>query len=35
MEKRFFTVTEARELLPTLKALVGQVVEITEKLEVR
>ena len=33
MEKRFFTLAEARELLPSLKSLVGQVVQITEKLE--
>ena len=33
MEKRFFTVAEVRELLPSLKKLVGQVIEITEKLE--
>jgi len=33
MEKRFFTVAEVRELLPTLKKLVGQVIETTERLE--
>lgn len=33
MEKRFFTVAEARELLPTLRGLVGQVVHITQKIE--
>ena len=32
MEKRFFSVAEARELLPTLKGLVGQVRHITQKL---
>jgi hypothetical protein len=33
MEKHFFTIAEARELLPTLKGLVGQVVHINRKLE--
>lgn len=33
MEKRFFTVAEVREILPTLKKLVGQVIETTAKLE--
>jgi hypothetical protein len=33
MEKRFFTVAEVREILPTLKRLVGQVIETTAKLE--
>ncbi|MEE8349025.1 MAG: DUF2203 domain-containing protein [Acidobacteriota bacterium] len=33
MEKRFFTVVQVQALLPTLKELVGQVVQISEKLE--
>ena len=33
MAKRFFTVDEARQLLPTLKKLVGQVVWTAKRLE--
>ena len=33
MEKRFFTVAEARGLLPSLKKLVGQVVVLSGRLE--
>jgi hypothetical protein len=33
MEKRFFTVEEARQLLPSLKELMGQVMVISHRLE--
>ncbi len=33
MHKRFFTVQEARQLLPSLKELVGQVMVISHRLE--
>ncbi len=33
MEKRFFTVEEARKLLPSLKELMGQVMVISHRLE--
>ena len=33
MEKRFFTVEEARQLLPSLKELIGQVMVISHRLE--
>ncbi len=33
MHKRFFTVEEARQLLPSLKELVGQVMVISHRLE--
>ncbi len=33
MEKRFFTIEEARQLLPSLKELMGQVRVITHRLE--
>jgi hypothetical protein len=33
MEKRYFTVEEARQLLPSLKELVGQVMVISARLE--